>query len=145
MTKQTVPFLQIVLGGYAGYYGTPVNKSSDKVFHVLRSIEYGTSGISYLLSATGNTEVWEMEWNEYRNTLYTDHINEISDFQKQINEYVMKTGGAALTDHREVQDKVFRSTFDNGIQVYVNYNEKDVLIEGIEIAGMSFDIAEGQE
>ncbi len=141
--QESVPFLQMVLRGYTNYYGTPVNKNTDSLTHVLKSVEYGASGIKYLLTNADNTTVWELDQNLFRNTLYTDYIDEIGKYNSLISEYNKKTAGQKIIEHKKVDVNVYSTLYENGVKTYVNYNGFAVFVNGVYIDRLSFVIEEG--
>ncbi|HBN83541.1 MAG TPA: hypothetical protein DDZ89_06810, partial [Clostridiales bacterium] len=119
--RESIPFLQMVVSGYVDYYGIPVNKSDNSRMAVLRSMEYGASGIKYLLTATDNTSAWQLKWNEYRNTLFTRYIDEILDYYNIYYEFSKLTAQSVMIGHQEIAPNVYMTIYDNGIRTYVNY------------------------
>lgn len=143
VSTEEVPFLQMILRGYVDYYGTPVNKNDNSIKHVLRSIEYGASGIKYLLTNADNTRVWELDQNEYRNTFYKDYISEISRCYGLIKDFSRITSGQKIIEHKKEFDNVFSTLYESGVKVYVNYNNRPITVDGLEINGLDFIITEG--
>ena len=126
---KSVPFLQAVLHGICNYSFTPINLSSDQTTAILKSIEYGAVPHYEWYF----TEAEESDVYHYMNSLsearlvYENMKNMFSDLMDQ-----------RITSHEEIRDNVFCSVYSGGSEIYVNYNNKAVTVNGITIDPMGF-------
>lgn len=128
----TVPFLQMVTHGLFDYSGPSINESADYKTAMLRAVEYGacpsftwTYGDTSLLSPNNHT-------------YYADWLVTATDYYAKANAVLYEVRGARITGHTEVADHVFRTVYDNRYSVYVNYNGKEVEVDGLVIPAMDF-------
>ena len=134
---ETVPFLQMVLHGSMKLYTTPINLASNSETAVLRAIEYGM---------LPNFQITYDDSSVLKNSEYTDNFasgyeNWRSDILKA---YQMTCDsldglmGCYITNHTQVADGVFATTYSNGDVVYVNYNQEAVSADGHTVPARGF-------
>ena len=132
-----VPFLQMVLHGSMKLYTSPMNLSSDTETAVLRAIEYGM---------LPNFQVTYEESSILKNSEYSDNYasgyeswrEDILSAYQQINESLNGLIGVAITDHAQVAQQVYATTYASGDVVYVNYGTQDVTVNGITVPARGF-------
>ncbi len=127
-TDESVPFYQMVMHGYVCYTATPMNQASDAQYEKLKRLEYGTLPF-YVLTEDLPPEI-QME---YVSSLFS---TKLSDWQKyafdDYKDYSQLTSGfwnKPIIKHEKLRDGVFRTTFEGGSMVYVNYTNADITIE----------------
>ncbi|MBR0112934.1 MAG: hypothetical protein IJM02_04220 [Clostridia bacterium] len=119
-----VPFMQIILHGFADYSGEPVNTSINEKETMLRCIEYGACP-HYIWNYTPIAGDGESDPFYYDNT-----INAAADFYTRAHEMLNDLRDARITDHYEVEDGVFCTEYDNGAVICVNYTDSDCPVLG---------------
>ncbi len=121
-TSEAVPFLPIVLAGHLPYYGTTLNFSSNRQDDLLRLVEYGIYP-SYFLTqeATANMLNTPSAW------IYTSSYDQWGDEIRQtyqwMNSLLGPVAGQEIVAHEELAAGVFTTTYANGRQIIVNYND----------------------
>jgi hypothetical protein len=50
-----------------------------------------------------------------------------------------------IIDHKKLSKKVYKTTYENGKSVIVNYNQDNIDINGIKIKGKDYKIITGEE
>ena len=50
---------------------------------------------------------------------------------------------AEIIGHKKLQEDVYRTTFSNGVAVYVNYLDREVTADGIAVPAKDFVYKEG--
>lgn len=132
-TTKSVPFYQIVMHGLRDYTGTPGNLSSDLDREVLRWVEMGY--MPYFELTWGGTE--DLMYTNYQSLFtaqYTAWIDEVAQIAADFTKgdlAALRT--AMMTGHTELTAGLYRVTYDNGVSVYVNYNENAVEADGLTI------------
>lgn len=141
---ETIPFYQIVVHGLIPYTSHASNQRNDAKFEYLRSIEYGAEPI------------FEITYQPTNQLLRTMAVNIISShfdywFERSLEEYKEyekiheQIAGQFIIDHKKVQSNVYKTTFENGAAVIVNYNRKPVAVEGYTIEAESYLLIKGGE
>ncbi|OHE40622.1 MAG: hypothetical protein A2Y16_00265 [Tenericutes bacterium GWF2_57_13] len=132
----SVPFVSLVLHGAVNLYSPYVNYVSDDDLFALRLIEYGIMP-SYLVTYQPTHEL------RYTNSayVYTSHYAlwkaSIIKTDTAVGGILSEVKGSLMTYHRYVAAGVAETTYENGIVVYVNYNETAVNVGGILVPAAS--------
>ena len=119
-----VPFIQIILHGFADYSGEPINTSINEKETMLRCIEYGACP-HYMWNYTPIAGDGESDPFYYDNT-----INSAADYYARAQEMLNDLRDARITDHYEVRDGVFCTEYDNGAIICVNYSDSPCEVLG---------------
>ncbi|MCL2126813.1 MAG: DUF5696 domain-containing protein [Treponema sp.] len=128
----TVPFASIVLRGPVDLFAFNLNDASSTEEYLLRVIEWGLYP-SCLLT-----------WEYPRELLYSDTFSIISskyDVWKEdllrvynaANEALSAVKGSSIENHKVLETGVMKTTYDNGVEVYVNYNRRPWIGEGVTL------------
>ncbi len=120
LSKQEVPFMQIVLHGYVPYAGISMNLSDNYDLQLLKSVEYGAN-LAYTLNYASAEMVKNTNYSELYSTNYA-HWKEkaIADYQK-VAAVLNGCQNATIEDHVQLAENVFKTTYSNGAAVIVNY------------------------
>jgi hypothetical protein len=140
-TTETVPFLQIVLAGYVPYYGKALNFSSNLQVDLLRHVDYGVYP-SYFLSEGVTAEIL----NTYMNWIYTSSYGqwgqEIEETYLWLNSLLAPVKGAEIESRERIAPGVVATTYSNGQQIVVNYNNAPFELDGLTIEGLDAVVRE---
>ncbi len=131
-TAETVPFLPIVLSGYVPYYGEALNFSPDVRSDLLRHAEYGVYP-SFFLTYEETARILKTRSNWIYVSAYRQLEKEIEEGYTWLNGLLAPVQGASIIAHEQVAPGVFATTYDNGRQILVNYNETPVQLYGLTI------------
>ncbi len=138
---ESIPFLSMVLKGVMPVYSEYVNFEANKQEFFLKMVETGTYPSFYItkessanLIYTNSSDIYSSEYSVYRDTIlsYTEELKEVN----------AKVEGAFIIGHEIRKDKVTVVTYDNGVQIYLNYTEDEVTADGHKIPGMSYKVVE---
>lgn len=137
-TSQSVPFYQMALHGLVGYTAKPGNLSSDLERETLRWVETGC--MPYFEFTYESTE--ELMYTEYKSLFsaqYAAWLEKLAQIAQEFQEGPLaQIQGALITRHDKIGPQTFRTTYDNGFAVYVNYAEQAVTADGHEIPAMGY-------
>lgn len=137
LTTKSVPFYQIAVHGLTEYTGQAANLSSDLEKEKLKWVEFGY--IPYFeLTYSGSEDLMYTNYAELFSSEYTSWIDEASEIYQEFNENLKDVWNALITSHEEVKTDVFKVTYDNGKVVYVNYNDEDVVVDGVTVNAMDY-------
>jgi hypothetical protein len=116
----TVPFLQIVLSGSLQSYGIPLNVGTYSTERILRHIEYGVAP-SFTVTECDSMLLYRTTQEDYISTNYGDWEAYIKEAYDMISSALTRVRGHAITEHKALEDGFIRVSYDNGINIYVNY------------------------
>ncbi|WP_051318531.1 DUF5696 domain-containing protein [Cohnella thermotolerans] len=141
LTDESVPFYQIVLHGFVGYSGAPLNLSpeADVKKYVLQSIEYG-SNVYFKWIYASNDKVQNTDFTYLYSVNYETWFQQAVDAYNTVNEALRDVQDKPITDHRKLMEGVYRTTFEGGKSVTVNYNPYAVTVDGREIKVQDFAV-----
>lgn len=141
-TDEEVPFLSIALKGIIPMYAEYVNFEANQQEFFLQLVEMGMNPSFYLtyedpsyLQYTNSSDVYSSKYSVYKDT--------ITEYYHQLKEVYEKTKGAYIIGHNQYSNGVTIVEYDNGIKVYINYNEAaTVLVDGYEMEPMTYKVGE---
>lgn len=142
MTTSGVPFYQIATRGLVECTGKAGNLSSDIDAEKLKWIEYGMTPY-FELTYSGSEDLMYTDYSTLFSSTYTDWLDQAVEIYTDFNENLTGIWNAAIEDHEEVKDGVFKVTYDNGKIVYVNYNSQVVTVDGVKIQAKDYAVKEG--
>ena len=138
-TTAEVPFLGIVLHGYMNYTGEALNMAGDYEYSILKSIENGAC--PYFVVAYDNiSELKTNGYGEYYAVEYGVWKDSIIEEYQKINEVLSPLQDQAITGHEIVQDRVVKVTYENGVRIFLNYNNFAVEVSGVQIPAMDYHV-----
>ena len=134
---ESVPFIQIVLHGYIQYAGSPVNLSDNLETSVLKSAEYGAAlyfSLGYentdSLKDTPLSYMYSIDYETWKSdiiSLYDKYSSVFSELQDK-----------EITDHEQLAEDVYRTTYEGGTSVVVNYGESAYTVNGTVVEPQDF-------
>lgn len=127
-----VPFIQTVLHGLTDYSSEPVNLQENPEKTFLRAVEYGAIPCYEWYSADSSTE------GKTDMGSYMSYISSAQSQYEKASKAFSDLRGARITDHYKVKKNVYCTQYDNSTDVYVNYNDKAVTVNGVTVDAMSF-------
>ena len=137
MTTKSVPFYQIAVHGLAEYTGKAANLSSDLTKEKLKWVEFGY--VPYFeLTYSGSEALMYTEYSQLFSSEYESWIDEAAEIYDEFNTNLKDVWTALIESHEEVQSEVYKVTYDNGKVVYVNYNNEDVVVDGVTVNAMDY-------
>ena len=132
----SVPFYEMVLSGRLTYTSSALNDAVSIKAQFLKSVETGARLKATWIYETAENQVYGSE--RYFNYKYTESLNEIKEYADSYAPLYKKIYGASITDHKYINDSVTKTTYDNGICVYVNYGGSDLNVDGNSVKAESF-------
>lgn len=130
----TVPFIQIVLSGYIPYYGTALNFSSDIQTDLLRHVDYGVYP-SFFLTHDVTAKILDTNSNWIYSSSYSQWSQEIDRVYQWLDNLLGPVRGQSIISRQELQPGVSATTYSNGMQIVVNYNNITAALEDISVGG----------
>ena len=140
LERESVPFFQMVVHGSISYAGAPYNLSPDSTESVCDSWAFGSAPYAVfitrsddLIANTPYQTAWYSLSDEDRLENFIRSAEETADFRRQ-------TASSRIIGYFENGNGVSRTLYDNGTAVYVNRNETDCVIDGINVPASGFAI-----
>lgn len=143
-----VPFYQMVFKGLVSMSTTSLNLATNKDTTLLEAVETG-SGLTYTLVAKYDTELINSAQNVFYGSLYWDSVIERgvkTDIIKTVEEYkdyFESVKNASIIDHEVLTENVRKTTFSNGVSVYVNYGDTEYTTEDGVVSARGYITVKG--
>lgn len=136
-----VPFMSIVLKGVMPVYSEYINFEANKQEFFLKLIETGTYPSFYItqensadLLYTNSCDIYSSQYSVYRDT--------ILEYAKELKEVNQKILGAHIVGHQILGNGITVVTYDNGVQIYLNYASTSQKADGLTLEAMSYKVVE---
>lgn len=141
-TTQSIPFYQMVVHGSVDYTGRAGNLSPDLEREMLYWVEYGYTPYFELTARSAEA----LMYTDYQ-TLFTARFDAWRDRINTVMARLTEGGyfqvaGAYMLSNETLSPGVKRVLYDNGLAVYVNYNDTPRQADGLEIPALDFLIRE---
>lgn len=138
---EAVPFYQIALHGLVNYTAEALNLSQNSEDTFLKSVEYG-AGLYYtvtkenaeVLQDSKYTEYFATDYSKWKDTIVEDYNRLSKDFEGVYDEFIV--------DHEKIASNVYRTEYESGLAVIVNYNYNSFDYKGKTIPARDY-IVEG--
>ena len=141
---ETVPFYQIAVHGLIDYAGEPINTSVDPGEAFLRAAETGSS-LYYRWVYRDPSILKDTEFSYLMSVYYRDFESSAVALYGKLNSVLGDVQGQLIVDHERLAAGVYKTTYENGRAVIVNYNYDAVTVEGIEVGARDFVAVAGGE
>ena len=137
---EAVPFYQIAISGYVSYATEAVNVSSNAREQFLKTVELGGQlGYKWIYelpdNITNNSE-------EYFDCLYQNSLPKAKEFAAEYSELYQKIYNQSITEHTKLSATLSKTVWENGVFVYVNFGNEDVIVDGVTVEKNSFTYKE---
>jgi hypothetical protein len=133
-TTDTVPFLQIVFAGYIPYYGTALNFSADMQSDLLKHVDYGVYP-SFFLSHDVTAKILNTSSSWIYTSSFEQWSQEIERVYAWLNNLLGPVRGQNIIARQVLQQGVVATTYANGLQIIVNYNDTSVSVDDLVVGG----------
>lgn len=130
--NSSVPFLQIVLKGYLPYSTPTVNQTGDTRSVFLSALENG-SGLLFTWIAEESLVTRGTVYEMYSSVSADEWMETAVSYQKELSSVAQKTGDSTIVGHTR-EGAVSKTTYSNGVVVYVNHGDVSVVFDGQTIA-----------
>lgn len=137
--SESVPFYQMVVHGYVNYAGRPLNHYPDYNVAVLKSIETGASPYFSWMFEPG-TAVKQTEFDVLFANHYGDWLERANSTYHEMNSVLSQVKDQCIINHQELDYRVYKTTYENGLAIIVNYNNEPYEYNGYVIKGESYQL-----
>ncbi len=139
---ESVPFYQIALHGLVDYTGSAINLSADKQEMILRSAETG-AGLFYTFISEPTSALQDTDYTQYYACNFLDWKDDAIELYKRFNNDLKDTFNQFIVGHQKVANGIYKTTYENGKTVLVNYNYADYDYNGTTVPQRDFVVMTG--
>ncbi len=144
IADEAVPFYQIAVRGYKTYTTETVNMSSNPENIILNAVESGSS-LLYSLVAGETTGLKETYLKYLYSCNYSQWKEAIIEEYTAYSEVMKMVEGADIDNHEKIVENVYKTTYNNGVEVYVNYSDEAYQTEsGVTVEAKSYIAERGE-
>ena len=123
------------------YTGEAINMAGDYEYTLLKTIENGAN--PYFVIAFDNISELKINgYSEYYAVGYDVWKDSIVEEYKKLNEVLSPLQDKLIVNHQILQERVVKVTYENGTEIYLNYNNFAVSVDNIEISAMGYHAAQ---
>lgn len=136
----SVPFLQMVLRGSVDYYAPYSNLGFYSSASILKMIEYGAYP-SFMVMEADNFSLSDTPLENHFSLNFRDWEKKIYEVYGSVNAALSNVKGASIIAHSVEAEGVYCTSYDNGVKIFVNYNNEDYVTEkGVNVAAGSYAV-----
>ncbi len=142
ITDEAIPFYQIAIHGLVNYSGSAINLSEDKETMILKSAETG-AGLYFTFMNAPTSVLQDGEYTQFYACNFTDWKDTTLELYNRFNQDLGDTYSQFIKEHEKVQDGIYKTVYENGKTVYVNYNYADATVNGVKVPQRDFVVTGG--
>lgn len=144
IADEEIPFYAMVLGGYKPLAGAPINlgREQDTRHAMLKLLESG-AGVHYRWYYAQPDAIKDTKYNDLFASSYADWLDEALQMYREVDEVLRHVQGQLIVGHAKLGQGVYRTTFENGRSITVNYNKFAVDVEGERLEGQNYRVGGG--
>jgi len=144
MLDEPVPFLQMVYHGKVPYYAAALNRSDDARLELLKAIEYGAVP-AFELTYRPTTDLRYTNYDGLFSSQYETWLPEAKEAYDAWKEALQPVASQRMTKHERVEEGVYRTTYEDGTRIWVNYNDHAVTLPGMTLDSLGYAVSKGGE
>ena len=137
LTDETVPFYSIVFHGCTELSGGAVNLSGTPQRELLKAAETGNS-LHFYLGEDNLEKLAGTKYDSLYSIRYTAWKNTLKEYAAQITPLIKATAGQFIIKHTTLENGLTETVYENGVTVWVNYQDHAIVQNGITIETQSF-------
>jgi len=139
---RAVPFYQIALHGLVPYTMSPSNLADDPRIPLLKALEYGALP-SYELTWQHSENLARTMTERLFSGQYDQWLDKAIEEYGKVAEVLDHVKDQAIVGHEQLYKEVFRTTYEDGTSVVVNYGDTTELVGNVSVSGYSYVIEYG--
>lgn len=140
--KDSVPFYAMVFKGYIPMTSESINTAASPEKALLGAVEGGL-GLNYTVLSQWDNSLINALYPYFNTTVYSSVKDEMISNCNELKDYYKSIKGATIKSNTVVSDGVHCTEFDNGVKVYVNYNNVSAQTPAGEVAALDYIITGG--
>nr|WP_280921733.1 DUF5696 domain-containing protein [Paenibacillus sediminis] len=140
----TVPFVPMVLHGMIDYYAGYSNYNADPALDLLRMIDYGANP-SFIVTKEPSWKMQNTPSSELFTTEYNDWSAEMKQQYAKVNAALKPVQHAFMIGRTVVSHGIVKVSYDNGVNVWVNYTGSDYEDGKVTVKARDFAVTGGEQ
>lgn len=133
-----IPFRQLVMNGLISYTTLNVNESGvSSDYFLLQALELG-SGLKFTVTAESLDQLKNTRHSDFISREYGQVQQDIRTLYEKYEQAFAEIGCMEIVNHRALSEKVFETTYANGVRVITNYNMYSVTCDEGELSPLGF-------
>ncbi len=141
---ESVPFYQMVYHAYVQYAGDPINLNESQRNEILKIMEYG-AGIYFKWIYQESSIMKQTSYDQIYSTNYSDWMGEAASYYVAANGALKDVQDQLMIKHEKLAVKVYKTTYENGTEIIVNYSSEPVTFNGSTIAALDYLVLKGDK
>ncbi len=138
ITSESIPFFQMVVHGSLSYTSAqPGNLAYDFPREKLKWVEYGFLPYFELTYQKSNV-LKNTDYNKLFSSYYGDWEDTILEVFREFNDRLGGIWHQTMIRHEKIMKDVFKVTYEDGSQIYVNYRDEAVQVDGRKIPKLDY-------
>lgn len=139
LVDESIPLYEMIIHGCISYSSDLLNfeDEEDLTPTILKLIETGAAP-HYVFTWEESSEMKNTGLNRYYATTFDIWSGEAVEVYGKVNEALKYVSGACMVDHEILDTGVRKVTYDNGVVIYINYDEEAQKADGMEIPALSY-------
>jgi hypothetical protein len=144
LAGESVPFNQMVLHGYIEYAGKAFNMADEQEIResVLRSLETG-SNVYFNWFYEEPSVLKETRFSYLYSNHYEQWFDEAIEAYGEVNKVLRQVRGQSMIKHEKLAERTYRTVYESGLTVYVNYSDAAVIADGVTIEANDYVVKGG--
>ena len=127
----------MVLSGHVDYTYKPINLSNNNRKDLLLLIESG-AGAYYKLTGSKYDDITNTSYDSLYSTCYSEIKDSVFDTYNYVSDALEGVYGLKIVKHEQIAKDVYKTTYENGTSIFVNYDDKDYNANGIKVAAQDY-------
>lgn len=140
--EEDVPFYAMVFKGYVPMTTESINLSNNSEKAILGAVEGGL-GLNYTLINEWDNSLIDANYPYFYSTLYSSVKDDMFSTYNDLADYYKAIKDAKIVSNTVIASGVHSTVFDNGVTVYVNYNDTAVESPAGAIEALDYVIVGG--
>lgn len=134
-----VPLIPIILSGYVPMYTSYLNFNAIGVDRLLMMVDFNIYP-NYVLTSEDTFKMRYTSSNHLYTTAYADYKDEIIETYEFLNDALKHVSGSKIVDRDTIETGISLITYDNGVQILVNYTNKDFSYQSMTISPKTYEV-----
>ncbi|MFC5528091.1 DUF5696 domain-containing protein [Cohnella yongneupensis] len=142
LSNESVPFYQMVLHGYVEYAGKAFNLQDDQDVrkNVLKSLETGSNVYYSLVLSNEDMIKNSYGYDAMFSNGYEAWLQEAIAAYGEVNQVLKQVRGQTIVSHLKVAEGVYKTTFENGKSIIVNYGSQMADVDGTTVEAENYKV-----
>lgn len=145
ITDSSIPFVQMVISGLIPYSTENAgNLTYDLQTQKLKWIEYGALPY-FQLTKESALNFRESDYDSIFSSTYDEWEDRVVEVYEDMHRNLQCVYGKQMTSHDILETNLIRIGYENGVVIYINYNNADRTAEGVSVPANSYVVVGGEQ